>query len=143
MTIMTNRINITDAAPIRPEAVIDGVDELVTVAWHTYSETQGLARLGVPTAVSVSAEDKVIVEMTFGAESSHLLPAFVASMKNTALTRTTTGFTIAGTTFHSNVNVKATVGYAVLSVGDAEALVAVVDTDLDDEVAAIDTTDLR
>ncbi|MFF2572711.1 hypothetical protein [Streptomyces sp. NPDC058084] len=138
MTIMT-----TNAAPLRPEAVIDGVDELSTVAWHAYSETQGLARLGVATAVTVSTQDKVAVEMAFGADSAHLLPAFVTKMKDTALTRTATGFTVVGTVFHSNVTVRATVGYAVISVGDAEALVAAVETDLDDEVAAIDTTDLR
>ncbi|MFI9214309.1 hypothetical protein ACIGW7_40040 [Streptomyces sp. NPDC053253] len=140
MTIMTNRINITDAAPVRPAAVIDGVDELTTVAWHAYSETQGLARLGVATAVTVSAQDKVAVEMTFGAESAHLLPSFVANMKDTALTRTPAGFTVAGTVFHSNIKVKATIGYAVISVGDAEALVAAVDTDLDDAVTATDST---
>lgn len=135
MTIMT-----TNAAPLRPAAVIDGLDELSTVAWHAYSETQGLARLGVAASVTVSTQDKVTVEMTFGADTSHLLPAFVATMTSTALTRTATGFTVAGTVFHGNVNVKATVGYAVISVGDAEALVAAVDTDLDDQVAAIDTT---
>lgn len=131
----------TNAAPIRTEAVSDGVEDLVAVAWQVYSEVQGLARLGVEVTASVSARGRITVDLTFATESAGLLPGLVTQLKNTALTRTDTGFTIAGTSFHGAVNLRLTVPYSAITAAAANELVAAVDVDLDDEVTGDEYTE--
>lgn len=126
----------TSSAPLRPEAVNDGVEDVVAEAWNVYSQVQGLARIGVETSVSVSRKGRITVDLLVSKEAAGLLPSLVEQLDNSALTRTPGGFAVAGTIGQGNVSLQFRVDHASISVADAEALVAAVDIDLDDEITA-------
>ncbi|MDH6545881.1 hypothetical protein [Streptomyces sp. SPB4] len=126
----------TSSAPLRPEAVNDGVEDVVAEAWNVYSQVQGLARIGVETSVSVSRKGRITVDLLVSKEAAGLLPSLVEQLDHSALTRTPGGFAVAGTIGQGNVSLQFRVDHASISVADAEALVAAVDIDLDDEITA-------
>ncbi|GAA3126624.1 hypothetical protein [Streptomyces goshikiensis] len=126
----------TNAAPLRPAAVTDGVEDVVAEAWNVYSHVQGLAQIGVDTSVNVSRQGRIIVDLTISKAAAGLLPGLVEQLDDSALTRTPGGFAVAGTIGQGNVSLQLTVDHASITVAEAEALIAAVDTDLDDEVAA-------
>ncbi|MFE7427464.1 hypothetical protein [Streptomyces sp. NPDC057545] len=136
MTIMA----FTTAAPIRPQAVSDGVEDVVAEAWSVFGEVQDLARLGVEVAVTVRPGE-ILADLVVRKEAAHLLPTLVQELENSGITRTETGFRIAGTMCQGNVGLRIVVDSAEVTVGQIEALVAAVDFDFDayaggDEYAA-------
>ncbi|MFK4600537.1 hypothetical protein [Streptomyces pristinaespiralis] len=123
-------IAVTTTAPIRPQAVSDGVEDVVAEAWSVFGEVQDLARLGVDVAVTVRPGE-IVVDLVVRKEAAHLLPTLVQELEDTGIARTESGFRIAGTMCQGNVGLRIVVDSAEVTVEQMEALVAVVDVDFD------------
>lgn len=128
----------TTAAPLRPRAVSDGVEEVVAEAWTVYEEVQNLSRLGVEVAVTVSRQERITVALAVSAEAAGLLPTLVREMEHSALTRTPSRYTVTGTICQGNVRLQVAVDAAEVTVAELEALVAAVDVDFDEAFGAGD-----
>ncbi|MFJ2589742.1 hypothetical protein [Streptomyces sp. NPDC087538] len=126
MTIMA----FTTAAPIRPQALSDGVEDVVAEAWSVFGEVQDLARLGAEIAVTVRPGE-ILADLTVSREAAHLLPTLIQGLETSGITRTETGFRIAGTMCQGNVSLRIIVDSAEVTVGQMEALVAAADVDFD------------
>ncbi|MGW3091603.1 hypothetical protein [Streptomyces sp. NPDC001108] len=123
-------IPFTTAAPVRAQAVSDGVEDVVAEAWTVFGEVQDLARLGVEVAVTVRPGE-ILADLVVRREAAHLVPALVQELENSGITRTETGFRIAGTMCQGNVGLRIVVDSAEVTVGQLEALVAAADVDFD------------
>lgn len=123
-------IAVTTAAPIRPQAVSDGVEDVVAEAWSVFGEVQGLARLGVEVAVTVRPGE-ILADLVVRKEAAHLLPTLVKELENSGITRTESGFRVAGTMCQGNVSLRIIVDSSQITVEQIEALVAAVDIDFD------------
>lgn len=123
-------IAVTQSAPPRPQAVSDGVEDVVAEAWGVFGEVQDLARLGVEVAVTVKPGD-ILADLVVRREVAHLLPALVRELENSGITRTETGFRIAGTMCQGNVGLRIVVDSSQVTVEQIEALVAAVEVDFD------------
>lgn len=123
-------IAVTNAAPLRPQAVTDGVDDVVQEAWSVFGEVQDLARLGVEVAVTVRPGE-IVADLVVRKEAAHLLPTLVKELEDSGITRTETGYRIAGTMCQGNVSLRVIVASSEVTVEQMEALVAVIDVDFD------------
>lgn len=123
-------IAVTSAAPIRPKAVSDGVEDVVAEAWSVFGEVQDLARLGVEVAVTVRPGE-IVADLVVRKEAAHLLPTLVKELENSGITRTKTGFRIAGTMCQGNVSLRLIINSSEVTVEQMEAVVALVDVDFD------------
>lgn len=121
---------VTNAAPLRPQALSDGVDDVVQEAWEVFGEVQDLARLGVEVAVTVRPGE-IVADLVVRKEAAHLLPTLVKELEDSGITRTETGYRIAGTMCQGNVSLRIIVASSEVTVEQMEALVAVVDVDFD------------
>ncbi|MEU7222280.1 hypothetical protein [Streptomyces chrestomyceticus] len=134
-------MTITSAiVPLRPEALIDGVEDVVGQAWTVYSDVQDLARLGVDIAVTVT-RGSITADLTVTPDAAGLLPALIRELENSGLSRTPGGARVVGTMCRGRVQIRITVDGRQVTVEEMEALVAtvaaVVDIDFD---AAHDAT---
>ena len=123
-------IAVTTAAPIRPQAVSDGVDDVVQEAWSVFGEVQDLARLGVEVAVTVRPGE-ILADLVVRKEAAHLLTTLVQELENTGITQAPGGYRIAGTMCQGNVGLRIFVDSAEVTVEQMEALAALVDTGID------------
>ncbi|MFH8520255.1 hypothetical protein ACH4CE_35330 [Streptomyces gelaticus] len=121
-------IPFTTAAPIQPQAVSDGVDDVVAEAWSVFGEVQDLARLGIEAAVTVRPGE-ILADLTVSREAAHLLPTLVRQLEASGITRTETGFRIAGTMCQGNVSLRVIVDSSAVTVEQLEDLVAAADFD--------------
>lgn len=124
---------VTSAAPLRPQAVTDGVGDVVAEAWSVFGEVQDLARLGVEVAVTVRPGE-IVADLVVRKEAAHLLPTLVKELEDSGITRTENGFRIAGTMCQGNVSLRVIVDSSEVTVEQMEAVVAVVavvDVDFD------------
>ncbi|MGW3200084.1 hypothetical protein ACWDBD_37070 [Streptomyces sp. NPDC001118] len=121
-------IAVTNAAPLRPQAVTDGVDDVVAEAWDVFEGVQCLSNLGVEVAVTVRP-GKIVADLVVRKDAAHLLPSLVKELENTGITRTESGFRIAGTMCRGTVSLRVIVNSSEVTVEQIEALVAAVDVD--------------
>ncbi|MCS0606034.1 hypothetical protein NX794_33220 [Streptomyces sp. LP11] len=123
-------IAVTTAAPIRPKAVSDGVEDVVAEAWSVFGEVQNLVKLGIEVEVTVRPGE-ILADLVVRKEAAHLLPALVKELENSGITRTKTGFRVAGTMCQGNVSLRIIIDSSQITVEQIEALVAAVDVDFD------------
>ncbi|MET8945439.1 hypothetical protein ABZX30_18100 [Streptomyces sp. NPDC004542] len=123
-------IAVTQAAPLRAKAVFDGVEDVVAEAWSVFEEVQDLSKLGVEVAVTVRPGE-ILADLVVRKEAAHLLPALVKELEDSGITRTETGFRIAGTMCQGNVGLRILVDSSRITVEQIEALVASVDVAFD------------
>lgn len=123
-------IAVTTAAPIRPQAVSDGVDDVVQEAWSVFGEVQDLARLGVEVAVTVRPGE-IVADLVVRKSAAHLLTTLVQELEDTGITQAESGYRIVGTMCQGNVSLRIFVDSAEVTVEQMEALVAIVDGDVD------------
>ncbi|MFJ9412503.1 hypothetical protein [Streptomyces sp. NPDC101393] len=122
-----NIIAATTAAPLRPQAMAAGVEDVVAEAWSVYGEVQTLAGLGIEVEVSVSRQGRIAVEVTASREAVELLPALVEQLERSTVTYTPTGVRAIGTMCRGHVDVAVTVDRADLTTAELEQLVAATD----------------
>ncbi|MFI1568498.1 hypothetical protein ACH4ZX_36685 [Streptomyces sp. NPDC020490] len=123
-------IAVTNAAPLRPQAVSEGVHDVVAEAWSVFEEVQDLSKLGVEVAVTVRPGE-IVADLAIRKEAAHLLPTLVKELEHSGITRTEAGFRIAGTMCQGNVGLRVLVDSSQITVEQIEALVAAVDVDFD------------
>ncbi|MGW2181252.1 hypothetical protein ACWCXX_24765 [Streptomyces sp. NPDC001732] len=123
-------IPFTTAAPIKPQAVSDGVEDVVTEAWTVFEGVQDLARLGVAVEVTVRPGE-ILADLTVRREAAHLLPTLVKELESSGITRTESGFRVLGTMCQGNVSLRIVVDSSEVTVEQLQALVAAVDFDFD------------
>jgi hypothetical protein len=123
-------IAVTAAAPIRPKAVSDGVEDVVAEAWSVFGEVQDLVKLGIEVEVTVRP-GRILADLVVRKEAAHLMPALVKELENSGISRTETGFRVAGTMCQGNVSLRLIIDSSQITVEQIEALVAAVDLDLD------------
>ncbi|MFG2236137.1 hypothetical protein ACGFNX_40145 [Streptomyces sp. NPDC048723] len=128
----------TSAAPIRPQAAVDALDDVVADAFSLFDEVQGLAKLGVRLALTV-LPGRIAADVTLQPESAGLLARLAGELENTSITYTPAEVGIVGSMGQGNIAVRITVGRAHLTAGDLEDLVAAVD--LDPTIAAYGQAD--
>ncbi|MEW1723879.1 hypothetical protein [Streptomyces sp. NPDC093109] len=117
--------DITAAAPLRAEAVTDGVQDLVAESFTVFGEVQDLARLGVQVSVTVSP-GTITADIVVGREAAGLLPHLIRELEDSRITRTPGGARIVGAMCQGNVLVGITVSSAYVTVADLEELVGTV-----------------
>jgi hypothetical protein len=120
----------TQAAPLRAKAVSDGVEDVVAEAWSVFGEVQNLVKLGVEVAVTVRPGE-ILADLVVRKEAAHLLPALVTELENSGITRTESGFRVAGTMCQGNVSLRILVDSSQITVEQVEALVAAADINFD------------
>lgn len=118
-----NIIAATTAAPLRPQAMAAGVEDVVAEAWSVYGEVQTLAGLGIEVEVSVSRQGRIAVEVTASREAAELLPALVEQLERSTVTYTPTGVRAIGTMCEGHVDVTVTVDRADVTIDELERLV--------------------
>ncbi|MFH8410374.1 hypothetical protein ACH4FX_37210 [Streptomyces sp. NPDC018019] len=121
---------ISAALPLRPEALTNGVEDVVSEAWSVYEDVKSLARIGVDISVTVNP-GTITADLTVSPQAVHLLPALIDELEDSGITRTPGGARILGTMCEGRVHLRITVDSAEITVDRIEALVASVDTDLD------------
>ncbi|MFI8365250.1 hypothetical protein ACIGD1_34500 [Streptomyces sp. NPDC085612] len=123
-------IAVTTAAPIRPQALSDGVEDVVAEAWAVFGEVQDLARLGVEIAVTVRPGE-ILADLVVDKAAAQLLTTLVQELENTGITQAPGGYRIAGTMCQGNVGLRIFVDSAEVTVEQMEALAALVDGNAD------------
>ncbi|MFF6903389.1 hypothetical protein [Streptomyces hydrogenans] len=131
-----NIIAVTTAAPIRPQAVSDGVNDVVQEARSVFGEVQDLARLGVEVAVTVRPGE-ILADLVVRKSAAHLLTTLVQELENTGITQAPGGYRIAGTMCQGNVGLRVFVDSAEVTVEQMETLTALVDGDIDEYTSRI------
>ncbi|MEU7206152.1 hypothetical protein [Streptomyces sp. NPDC045470] len=121
---------ISAALPLRPEALTNGVEDVVAEAWSVYEDVKSLSRVGVDVAVTVTP-GTITADLTVNPLAAHLLPALIGELENSGITRTPGGARVFGTMCEGRVHLCVTVDSAEITVETIEGLVAAVDTDLD------------
>ncbi|MEW1926364.1 hypothetical protein [Streptomyces sp. NPDC088360] len=133
-------IAVTTAAPIHPKAVSDGVEDVVAEAWSVFGEVQDLVRLGIEVEVTVRP-GQILADLVVRKDAAHLLPALVKELEHSGITRTESGFRVAGTMCQGNVSLRIIVDSSQITVEQIEALVAAVDIDFDAYVGSDERTE--
>ncbi|MGW3253551.1 hypothetical protein ACWDCX_23695 [Streptomyces fungicidicus] len=123
-------IAVTTAAPIRQQAVADGVEDVVAEAWSVFGEVQDLVKFGIEVEVTVRPGE-ILADLVVRKEAAHLLPALVKELENSGISRTESGFRVAGTMCQGNVSLRIIIDSSQITVEQIEALVAAADVDFD------------
>ncbi|MFJ6889837.1 hypothetical protein ACIQRC_34025 [Streptomyces californicus] len=132
-------IAVTTAAPLRPKAVSDGVEDIVAEAWSVFGEVQDLAKLGIEVEVTVRP-GQIVADLVVRKEAAHLLPTLVNELEDSGITRTASGFRVAGTMCQGNVSLRFIVDSSEITVEQIETLVSSVDVDFDAAAAGREYT---
>ncbi|MFF9483010.1 hypothetical protein [Streptomyces sp. NPDC014733] len=124
------------AVPLRPTALVDGVEDVIAQAWTLREEVQPLAHLDAEVTVTV-APGEITTTVEVAPEAVGLLPALLKKLDNSALACTPALIRITGTMCQGRVTLHITADSSRISVGELTEITAALDAARDEATKAV------